>query len=242
MIQFNDVDPDELEALFDSIVAANAEAEAAPVSVESVEQEAEVRVLNQVGQMTRTLHDALSELGLHRQVEQAITDTVTDARERLNYIETLTQNAANRVLNATDAAQPLVDKLGSKSARLAGQWQMLFDGRLDVAQFKYLVMQTRSFLDHEIPEQTRATHVRLQEIMMAQDFQDLTGQVIKRLLELTRTTEQQLVQLLLDTAPPEIKAEFDAGNTCGPVIDATGRTDVVTNQQQVDDLLESLGF
>jgi chemotaxis protein CheZ len=80
------------------------------------------------------------------------------------------------------------------------------------------------------------------EIMMAQDFQDLTGQVIKKIIEVTKTMEQQLVTLLLESAPPEVKAEFDTGLLNGPVINAAGRSDVVTNQDQVDDLLESLGF
>jgi chemotaxis protein CheZ len=145
------------------------------------------------------------------------------------------------VLNATDAAQPIVDKMGDESARLAGQWQMLFDKKLDVEQFRNLVMQTQSFLN-DVPNQTKATNAHLMEIMMAQDFQDLTGQVIKKIIEVTKTMEQQLVTLLLESAPPEVKAEFDTGLLNGPVINAAGRSDVVTSQDQVDDLLESLGF
>jgi len=102
-------------------------------------------------------------------------------------------------------------------------------------------MQTQAFL-HEVPRQTKATNSHLMEIMMAQDFQDLTGQVIKKIIEVTKNMEQQLVSLLLENAPASVKAEFDAGLLNGPVINAAGRTDVVTNQDQVDDLLESLGF
>jgi chemotaxis protein CheZ len=102
-------------------------------------------------------------------------------------------------------------------------------------------MQTQAFL-HEVPKQTKATNAHLMDIMMAQDFQDLTGQVIKKIIEVTKNMEQQLVALLLENAPPSVKAEFDAGLLNGPVINAAGRTDVVTNQDQVDDLLESLGF
>jgi chemotaxis protein CheZ len=102
-------------------------------------------------------------------------------------------------------------------------------------------MQTQSFLN-DVPNQTKATNAHLMEIMMAQDFQDLTGQVIKKIIEVTKTMEQQLVTLLLESAPPEVKAEFDTGLLNGPVINAAGRSDVVTSQDQVDDLLESLGF
>lgn len=232
-------DSDELESLFDSIVAANA----AETGEEAAPHAADVtgdKVLNQIGHMTRTLHNTLRELGLNKEIEKAAS-SIPDARDRLNYVATLTEKAAERVLNATEAAQPVVDKMGSESARLAAQWQLLFDKKLDVEQFKNLVMQTQAFLN-DVPSQAKATNAHLTEIMMAQDFQDLTGQVIKKIIEVTKTMEQQLVTLLLETAPPEVKAEFDTGLLNGPVINAVGRSDVVTSQDQVDDLLESLGF
>jgi chemotaxis protein CheZ len=235
----NTQDSDELESLFDSIVAAHT-AESGGEAASPVADVTGDKVLNQIGHMTRTLHNTLRELGLNKEIEKAAS-TIPDARDRLNYVATLTEKAAERVLNATDAAQPIVDRMGSESAKLAGQWQMLFDKRLDVEQFKSLVMQTQAFLN-DVPNQTKATNAHLMEIMMAQDFQDLTGQVIKKIIEVTKTMEQQLVTLLLESAPPEVKAEFDTGLLNGPVINAAGRSDVVTNQDQVDDLLESLGF
>lgn len=233
-------DSDELESLFDSIVAANTAESGPEAERPAVHGQGEDKVLNQIGHMTRTLHNTLRELGLNKEIEKAAS-TIPDARDRLNYVATLTEKAAERVLNATDAAQPIVDKMGDESARLAGQWQMLFDKKLDVEQFRNLVMQTQSFLN-DVPNQTKATNAHLMEIMMAQDFQDLTGQVIKKIIEVTKTMEQQLVTLLLESAPPEVKAEFDTGLLNGPVINAAGRSDVVTSQDQVDDLLESLGF
>jgi len=232
-------DSDDLESLFDSIVAANA-AETETNYAVAGNDDGTGKVINQIGHMARKLHDTLRELGLNKEIEKAAA-SIPDARDRLNYVATLTQQAAERVLNATDAAQPILEKVEVESHRLAGQWQMLFEKKLDVMQFKELVMQTQAFL-HEVPRQTKATNAHLMEIMMAQDFQDLTGQVIKKIIEVTKNMEQQLVALLLENAPPSIKAEFDAGLLNGPVINAAGRTDVVTNQDQVDDLLESLGF
>jgi chemotaxis protein CheZ len=189
--------------------------------------------------MTRTLHDTLRELGLNKQIEEA-TSSIPDARDRLNYVATMTQQAAERVLNATEAAQPLVDSMEVEAKRLSKQWQMLFDRQLDVDKFRTLVEQTQAYMEF-VPTQTRATNAYLMEIMMAQDFQDLTGQVIKKIIELTQSMEKQLLALLLNNAPPSLKADFDAGLLNGPVINAEGR-DVVTSQDQVDDLLESLGF
>jgi chemotaxis protein CheZ len=238
----NTGDSDDLEALFDSIVAANV-AENNPPSVTGALAGNEAdsgKVINQIGQMARKLHDTLRELGLNKEIEKAAA-SIPDARDRLNYVATLTQQAAERVLNATDAAQPILEKVEVESHRLDGQWQLLFEKKLDVMQFRDLVLQTQAFL-HEVPRQTKATNAHLMDIMMAQDFQDLTGQVIKKIIELTKSMEQQLVSLLLENAPASVKAEFDAGLLNGPVVNAVGRTDVVTSQDQVDDLLESLGF
>ncbi|OGS98589.1 MAG: protein phosphatase CheZ [Gallionellales bacterium RIFCSPLOWO2_12_FULL_59_22] len=232
-------DSDDLEALFDSIVAANA-AETETDCAVAGNEDGTGKVINQIGHMARKLHDTLRELGLNKEIEKAAA-SIPDARDRLNYVATLTQQAAERVLNATDAAQPILEKVEVESHRLSGQWQLLFEKKLDVMQFKELVMQTQAFL-HEVPKQTKATNSHLMDIMMAQDFQDLTGQVIKKIIEVTKNMEQQLVSLLLENAPPSVKAEFDAGLLNGPVINAAGRSDVVTNQDQVDDLLESLGF
>jgi chemotaxis protein CheZ len=235
---------DDLEALFDSIIAANSAENKPAVSLAnpvlpSSEGESG-KVINQIGQMARTLHDTLRELGLNKEIEMAAS-SIPDARDRLNYVATLTHQAAERVLNATEAAQPIVDKMGDEGGRLASQWDALFAKQLDVAQFKNLVTQTRVYL-HETPKQAKATNAYLLEIMMAQDFQDLTGQVIKKIIELTQSMEQQLLVLLLDNAPAAIKADYETGLLNGPVMNAAGRTDVVTNQDQVDDLLESLGF
>jgi chemotaxis protein CheZ len=122
---------------------------------------------------------------------------------------------------------------------LAGEWQKLFDNKLTVDQFKQLAVQTHAYLS-EVPKQTRQANANLTEIMMAQDFQDLTGQVIKKVMEVTQNLESQLLALLVHHAPPSIKVDANLLN--GPVVNAEGRSDVVTSQAQVDDLLESLGF
>ncbi|HUV99362.1 MAG TPA: protein phosphatase CheZ [Gallionella sp.] len=250
-------DPDDLEALFDSILAANsAEANPAVVVAEilppappakqvqspatSGNEGDSSKVINKIGHMARTLHDTLRELGLNKQIEKAAS-SIPDARDRLNYVATLTEQAAVRVLNATEAAQPLVEKMEVEAHRLSGQWQLLFDKKLDVEQFKGLVMQTQGFL-YEVPKHAKATNAYLMEIMMAQDFQDLTGQVIKKITAVTKEMEQQLLALLVENAPASVKTDLHAGLLNGPVINPTGRTDIVNSQDQVDDLLESLGF
>lgn len=228
-------DTPELESLFDSISNAVAR------DAESSDGECPERVFSQLGQMTRGLHNLLRELGYDKTLEK-VASSMPDNRDRLNYIAAMTAQAAERTLNAAEAAQPLQTKLGQTAADLAGKWDKLFDKQLGVAEFKDLVRDTRGYLKEEVPLRTEATNAQLMEIIMAQDFQDLTGQVIKKVLEAAQNLETQLLALLIETTPEEKRQVVDNSLLNGPVINAAGRSDVVTSQEQVDDLLESLGF
>lgn len=240
-------DSDELEALFDSIVSANTAPEAETVIDEQPESSApiageaqEESVFSQIGHLTRKLHDTLRELGYDKTLSKA-AEMIPDTRDRLNYIATMTQKAAERALTATEIAQPIQDKLEAGAVTLSAKWQKLFDNQLSLDEFKKLAEETRSYLN-EVPTHTKATNAQLMEVMMAQDFQDLTGQVIKKVITMAQQMEHDMLQLLLATTPSDMKSEVNASLLNGPVINAEGRSDVVTNQRQVDDLLESLGF
>lgn len=244
-------DADNLEALFDSIVSANDSREGATGNAVSLSGNGELpqsgdesnlsdNVINKLGQMTRKFHDTLHELGYGEDLEK-VASFIPDTRDRLSYVVTMTQNAAEKVLNATEAAQPIVAKIEVDSQQLAREWQKLFDNQLDTEQFKNLAKQTQAFL-LEVPKQAKVTNSYLTEIMMAQDFQDLTGQVIKKIVEVTQQMEKQLVELLVESVPSTANPDANSGLLNGPVINASGRNDVVSNQNQVDDLLESMGF
>lgn len=165
---------------------------------------------------------------------------IPDARQRLTYIAQTTEQAASRVLNATDTAKPLQDALTNGAADLEARWNKLYANQLSVDEFKQLAGETRSFLS-EVKTSSHSTGEQLMEIMMAQDFQDLTGQVITKVVDLAQQLEAQLLQLLIETMPEERRAANPDGLKNGPAIDPTA-ADVVTTQEQVDDLLDSLGF
>lgn len=154
----------------------------------------------------------------------------------------LTEQAACRVLNATDIASPLVDDIENGSKALGARWDQVFANQLGADEFKKLAAETRDFLNRQLPEKTQATHAQLTEIMMAQDFQDLTGQVIKKVVSLAQDLESGLMNVLVEVMPETKRTEEVASLMNGPVINSEGRTDIVVNQEQVDDLLDSLGF
>lgn len=236
-------DSQDLQALFDSIADKRTVRPAAPVdsAEESGDWPVQGKVFNKVGQMARQLHDTLGALGYDKLLEKTVT-ALPDAKDRLAYIANLTEQAACKVLNATDIANPLQDELETGAAALDAKWDALYANRMGVEDFKRLAAETHVFLKNALPQRTSATKAQLMEIMMAQDFQDLTGQVIKKVVALAQDLEAQLMAVLIETMPGEKRTESVNSLLNGPVINAEGRTDVVGSQQQVDDLLDSLGF
>ena len=196
-------------------------------------------LIQRIAQLTRTLRVSMRELGLDQAIKDA-AHAIPDARDRLHYVAQMTEQAANRVLNAAEQIQPWQESMQRDAKALDARWQDWFDHPVELDQARVLVDETRSFLK-DTPEKTQASQNNLMEIIMAQDFQDLTGQVIMKMLGVIGAIETELVQVLIDNVPQE-KREETKSLLNGPVVNAAGKNDVVTNQDQVDDLLASLGF
>jgi chemotaxis protein CheZ len=236
-------DSDDLQALFDSVAQAQPAGPAASAPQGSADgggPQEEV-VFNRLGHLARQLHDSLRGLGVDKLLADAAHTAIPDARQRLQYIAQMTEQAASKVLNAADIAKPVQDELIARSEAMSKRWDRMFANQLSVDEFKMLAADTRTYFS-EAPPKLKITNDQLMEIMMAQDFQDLTGQVIKKIVDVVQNMETQLLALLIEAMPEQRKAEAPEGLLNGPVISAAGRSDVVTSQVQVDDLLESLGF
>ena len=211
-------------------------------------------LVRRIGHLTRTLRQSMRELGLNKEIEKAAA-AIPDARDRLNYVARMTEQAAERSLNAIDRARPLQEQLGRDAEALDAKWQPWFDNPVELDDARDLVRLTRGYLQ-SVPAVTRRINAELLEITLAQDFQDLTGQVIKKMMDVIHEVEKQLVQVLLDSVPEGREREEmqhrlegrwhpgvveDGALTNGPQID--GEADgVVSSQNQVDALLDELGF
>jgi chemotaxis protein CheZ len=250
IVASSDGDNEDLQALFESVAAKAEVDQVNPDTASNVAKHGgqagdswpqQETVFNRIGHMARALHDTLGQLGYDKLLEHTVS-ALPDAKDRLAYVANLTEQAACRVLNATDIANPLVEEMENQSQALGKRWDKVFSNEMGTAEFKLLAAETRVFLNEQLPRKTRATHAQLTEIMMAQDFQDLTGQVIKKIVCLAHELETGLMSVLIEVLPETKRTEEVASLMNGPVINAEGRTDVVVNQEQVDDLLDSLGF
>lgn len=190
-------------------------------------------MFRKLGSITRQLHDALKELGYTDKL-QGTVNQLPDAQSRLSYIARLTGEAAEKVLSQVEEGKKEQEQLAHRGRELADT----------IRRVPALAKAMPELLEwsNDVVALAEKTDQRLTEIMMAQDFHDLTGQVIARVVSLAGTIEEQLLALLLESAPTGQPGQDKAYELAGPVVDAEGRTDVVTDQKGVDDLLASLGF
>jgi len=196
-------------------------------------------MFERLGGIVRLLHDSLRELGYDKALTEA-SSQIVDAQDRLEYVATLTEQAANKVLNTLDEGMPAQDVLSKKAKDMDSRWTALFDGKLSLEEFKALAGDSRQFAQ-AVTEATEAEKARLLEIMMAQDFQDITGQLIKKVVNITKTVENELAQLLRDNAPAEVREKL-AQKQEAPLMQGPSVPSVALDQDNVDDLLADLGF
>ena len=203
-------------------------------------------LIQRIGQMTRLLRASMRELGLDKEIEKA-AQAIPDARERLGYVAAMTEQAAERVIDALERAQPRQTLLIEGARDLDARWQAWLAAPQQRDEARRLVEETRRYIG-AVPGHTQATQGELLEILMAQDFQDLTGQVIKKMIEVIREIEQQLLRVLIDSVPANAEQSTlqrlvgsERADSKGPQVKPT-EGDAVTGQAQGDDLLAQLGF
>jgi chemotaxis protein CheZ len=189
----------------------------------------------QLGHIVRQLHDALTTLGYDRAIRQ-ITTEIPDARDRLAYVGGMTEAAASKVLNLVDAAAPACGEIAAQAQGLNAQLGgLLAGGGAPASDASVPVLQACAAFTQRTASFAETQRAALTDIMMTQDFQDLSGQVIGKVIEIIGRTERQLVELLVQGAQHE--APVGQAELAGPQV-----PDKAMQQDDVDDLLASLGF
>ncbi|HRH90128.1 MAG TPA: protein phosphatase CheZ [Rubrivivax sp.] len=170
-------------------------------------------LLRQLGQITRQLHEALQQLGVMPKLQQS-AEGLPDARRRLDYITHKSGDAAQRVLGAVEQAkheQRLLQAAARELLQHDGAWPAA-----RVRDFAASVEAASARVDQQ-----------LTDIMLAQDFHDLTGQVVAKLVTLVVDLDDSLRQLQVHAAAREASVAPGA--------------DVLHSQHEVDELLAQLG-
>ncbi|WP_440875586.1 protein phosphatase CheZ [Thalassotalea sp. PLHSN55] len=202
----------------------------------------------EIGKLTRQLHDSLMNFQLDSRLNDLATADIPDAKERLNYVIARTEEAANKTMDAVESIFPVVDNIQQQIASVNPLWSKLMNNELELPEFKTLCHDIDSLLITTNKE-TAQMHTLMTDVLMAQDFQDLTGQVIRKVIDLVREVEDSLIGMLTafgissDQAQGQVSTPKVGDNLVeGPIVNKDERDDVVADQDDVDDLLSSLGF
>lgn len=223
--------------------------------IHAINQARDRGLYHEVGQLTRALHNAIVNFQLdtsHALEDDSETSKISDASDRLDYVVQLTDKAANRTMDLVESSAPKISELGGEAAALRADWQRLQRREMAADEFRDLYKRMGDFLE-KAENTSNDVSGHLNDILMAQDYQDLTGQVIKRVITLVHDVEESLLNLVRMAGQvdritginhPETVSETKKPSSRGegPQIHADKREDVVSGQDEVDDLLSSLGF
>jgi chemotaxis protein CheZ len=233
--------------------------EAADAIVNEIQNPTNSELFEEIGKLTRQLHDSLTNFQVDSRLNDLTTGDIPDAKERLNYVIERTEEAANKTMDAVEAIFPVVDNISEQVEAVNPAWTKLMNNEIDLAEFKSLCLGIDTLLK-TTGKDTKSIHSLMTDVLMAQDFQDLTGQVIRKVIDLVREVEDSLINMLTafgisadgalellgpDAVPKErSKSMPSVGDNLveGPIMNAKNRDDVVEDQDDVDDLLSSLGF
>ena len=201
----------------------------------------ETELYQDMGKLTRELHDAISNFGIDDSINVLAEHEIPDARERLNYVINKTDEAANKTLEAVEESIPICNSLNDQALDLHATWQKFTNRELSADQFRQLSRDINDFFVNTYEIAKVKDH--LTSVLLAQEYQDLTGQVIKKVINLVGDVEDKLIGIIAVTGAPQLKEDKDdAKSLDGPVVPGLEHKDTVSGQDEVDDLLSSLGF
>ncbi|MTI63159.1 protein phosphatase CheZ [Methylophaga sp.] len=208
-------------------------------------QSHESQLFQEVGKLTRELHEALSNFNVDSRLIDLTENDIPNTRDRLNYVITTTEEAAHKTLGYIDETLPLAQELRQTAEKIDESWQRFRKKEMTAEEFRQLVKEIEAYLP-TVKGHADQVHANLSEMMLAQGFQDLTGQVIRQVINLVEEVEDNLVQLVKVAGKHQQekkpKKETDPIKAEGPQINAQDNPNVVNDQDDVDDLLSSLGF
>jgi len=202
----------------------------------------ETELYQDMGKLTRELHDAISNFGMDDTISEMAEHDIPDARERLSYVITKTDEAANKTLESVEESLPICGGLHHQASELHNRWKKFTNREMSADQFRSLSKDICVFFQETEGLATVKEH--LTAVLLAQEYQDLTGQIIKKVINLVEDVENKLVGLVQLTGAPQLEKNKnkDASSLDGPPVPGLAHSDTVSGQDEVDDLLSSLGF
>jgi chemotaxis protein CheZ len=202
-----------------------------------------------VGRLAREVHETINEINgalNDPRLSEITQHELPDAQQRLGHVVVMTEQAANTTLSAVESSEPLLNEMLSRNAELAAAWRRFRARELQVEDFRLLSNELEAFFV-QLASQGGVVQGHLSDILMAQSYQDLTGQILRKVSSLVQDVELKLVELVRIAGKVPVSADWDGGSAVsmpddGPVVPGVNDQGRVSGQDEVDDLLSQLGF
>jgi len=198
-------------------------------------------LLGSVVKITRELHHAVKDINADDRLARVASSDIPDACQRLDYVVKMTEEAAHKTLDLVDHSKEQTDLIKKAMARVSAARVRVFASNNAEADVNNL-LEAISSMEASVNVGTGHLRANLTDLAQIQEYQDLTGQIIKRVIRVVRDVEDGLIVLLRSTGsamkaghismPSEEKLE-------GPAVPGLS---VSSSQQDADALLAELGF
>ncbi|MDX2507503.1 MAG: protein phosphatase CheZ [Gammaproteobacteria bacterium] len=212
----------------------------------------ETSLFQELGKLTRELHETFKTFRSDSRINELAESDIPDARERLHYVISMTQQAADTTMTQIEGAIPLCENISRGTFELLSDWERFTQRQMEAGEFRQLSKTLKGFLQ-SANNDSKSLMANLNEVLMAQSYQDITGQIIYKVIQLVEDVENNLVNLIklasnhkgLDMIlDPEVAyKKKDKSSLDGPVVPGLAdEVETLSSQDEVDDLLSSLGF
>ena len=236
------------QALISSLESAETSDDQLESQIEEINSLKDNHLFQELGKMTREIHDSIMQFRMDSRISDLAETDIPDAKDRLEYVIEMTEKAANTAMSVIEEGSPVAEKLGAEASVLKAQWNKFRKRELSADELRAMGNDVEAFFDESELMMSKLLS-GFTEILMAQDFQDLTGQIIRQVINLVNEIESNLVELVKiqgesqTKEAPEKAEQKEETKLDGPQVPGKETSnDVMKGQDDVDDLLASLGF
>ncbi len=204
-----------------------------------------VELLAELKHVTASAQSALARFSADARLDALAGQDVPDARKRLTHVVNLTDEAAHRTLDLVENSGPLVDEASRGAAQLLETWAS--NPPRDALATSSWVVRAVAFLERTRTD-TDVLRANMSGLLMAQGYQDITGQIIRSVIGLVDELERILGKLVEIADGNEVTgvvralptpADWEQG--LGPQVEGIAVSDAVAGQDDIDALLSQMG-
>lgn len=212
--------------------------------LDALVQRRESSLFGELQKLTNDLQGALHRFRIDSRLVDLAEKEVPNARHRLDHVLKLTDEAAHRTMDLVEQSGPLAERTSQHASELMVLWKRFRLREIDVAGFREMIVQMDAFLEAASIDMDKVRG-NLAEVVLAQGYQDLSGQIIRGVMKLVGELEGALVELvrLSKNGNDRVRANIEETRRgYGPVVPGVAHGPAVSDQEDVDALLSGLGM